>query len=432
VTQAATAPGAVLSIRLSGAPATVACTGMASIELAVPVGEATAFNVGSVAKQITARLVIRAARDQTISLRQPVSDLLPEFRPADVTVADLITHHGGVRDAESLLSLAGFRDLDHYTARDLLALAFRQRHRAAPRGQFLYSNTGYLLLAEILRRTRGATLREIAAEQVFGPLGMTSTHFQEDPRDVIPGAAASYTAVPGGWRRTQRPVSIPGPGTLWSTAADLGLWLARLHQERGKDLPSAQDIPYQPSDHAPFTYGPGLYADPEGAAVFHNGHEQGFSAATRLNPDGTQVICLSNHAEIPADRLASAALASLTRDQRADPASILAAAAPGTSNGACDEDHPAPGTRHQAVGTYRSDEVPGTLRLTRGGGHLYLWRRGTAQRLVPLSPQTHKGEGCTLVFPADPGNDPPRSFTLDLDRAPGLQYTLKSDSLPQP
>lgn len=118
--------------------------------------------------------------------------------------------------------------------------------------------------------------------------------------------------------------------------------------------------------------------------------------ATRLNPDGTQVICLSNHAEIPADRLASAALASLTRDQRADPASILAAAAPGISNSASDEDHPAPGTRYQAVGTYRSDEVPGTLRLTRGGGRLYLWRRGTAQRLVPLSPQTHKGEGCTL------------------------------------
>ncbi len=179
------------------------------------------FNTGSVAKQITAHLLIRATRDHALTLDQTVTSLLPRFRLADVTVADLIQHHGGVRDAESMLSLAGFRDLDHYTADDLLELAYRQRQRAVPPGQFLYSNTGYLLLAEILCHVHSTSLQAIADQQVFTPLGMTSTTFQADPRDVIPAAASSYQPTPAGWTRTQRPVALPGPGSLWSTSADI-------------------------------------------------------------------------------------------------------------------------------------------------------------------------------------------------------------------
>ena len=138
---AAAQPGVILHVHSPGTPAILAHAGLASIELAVPISEATVFNTGSVAKQITAHLPILAARDRDLSLQQPVSSLLPRFRLADVTIADLITTIG-VRDVESMLSLAGFRDLDHYIADDLLTLAYRQHRRAVPPGQFLYSNTG--------------------------------------------------------------------------------------------------------------------------------------------------------------------------------------------------------------------------------------------------------------------------------------------------
>ncbi|MGW8778736.1 serine hydrolase [Streptomyces sp. NPDC055796] len=148
----------------------------------------------------------------------PLGDL-----PADQAKA-------AIRDAESLLSLAGFRDLDHYTADDLRTLAYRQDQRAVPEGRFLYSNTNYLLMTEILQTVHGTTLPGLARYHLFKPLGMNTTHFKTDPLQIIPRASSAYRATFHGWQHTEAPVTLPGPGTLWTTADDLDRWLAHLHQ----------------------------------------------------------------------------------------------------------------------------------------------------------------------------------------------------------
>ncbi|WP_165949822.1 serine hydrolase [Micromonospora sp. KC207] len=430
-------PGVILRVRQADAPPAQAHTGMASLELAVPVGENTAFNIGSVAKQITAYLCILAARDRVLTLARPVADILPRFHIPDVTIGDLIQHRGGIRDAESLLSLAGFRELDHYTADDLLQLAYRQRHRAVEPGRFLYSNTGYLLLAQVLTDVYGSELHEIADRHVFTPLGMTSARFKTDPREVIPGAAASYQAVAGRWQHQQRPAALPGPGSLWCTAADLDRWLAHLWhkwQPAADDtLPFAQHLGYHPSDHPPFTYGAGLYADPRPGrtAVFHYGHEQGFSAATHLTSSGLRIICLSNHAQIAADHVAAAALTEFTQDSGTDTGELLSRAL--LSRLAPEPAHPAgvdAEAAHATLGTYSCDEVPGTVRLTRSAGSLHLWRRRTPDRLDRIGPAIYAANGysLTVALPLTDGKvPPPDSFVLDLDRAPGLRYRRRSD-----
>ena len=74
-----------------------------------------------------------AARDSLIHLHQPAAGLLPKLKLTDVTIADLIAHTSGLA-TPTLLSLAGLRDLDHYTAADLRTLAYRQRERAVAKG----------------------------------------------------------------------------------------------------------------------------------------------------------------------------------------------------------------------------------------------------------------------------------------------------------
>ncbi|MFG2800559.1 serine hydrolase domain-containing protein [Streptomyces pseudovenezuelae] len=426
-------PGVILLVHPADGPLVQVHTGTASLELAAPIGENTAFNTGSIAKQITAYLCVRAAHDGLLTLDRPVHDILPNFRILDVTVADLIRHRGGIRDAETLLSLAGFRDLDHYTADDLLQLAYRQQRRAVEPGRFLYSNTGYLLLAEILTQIHGAGLQQIADRQVFAPRSMTATRFKTDPREVIPGAAASYHVTAGGWQHQQRPVTLPGPGSLWSTAADLDRWLEHLWEEwsgsADDGLPYERHVEYQPSDHPPFTYGPGLYADPRPgrAAVFHYGHEQGFSAAAHLTRTGLRIICLSNHDGIAADQVAAAARAELAHTLEADLSKLLhrQPGPPPTVADRSGTDMP-----HFPLGTYACDEVPGTLRLTLSNSSLYLWRRGTPDRLTRTGAATYAANGYTLTLPTAPADDgapTPDSFILDLDRAPGLQYLRRSD-----
>jgi hypothetical protein len=406
--------------------------GNANLELAVPIEETTAFNVGSVGKQITAHLVMHTARQGLLSLDQPAARFLPRFRIPDVTVAELLLHHGGVRDTESLLSLAGFRDLDHYTANDLVELAYRQSNRAVPPGRFLYSNTGYLPLAEIMRSVHGTDLGELARHMVFTPLGMTSAHFRTDPSQVIPGAASSYSTTHSGWKHCARPVTLPGPGSLWCTATDLDRWLSHVHSEwaeKPQTLPLANDLPYQLSDHEPYLYGPGLYADPRPAhtAVFHYGHEQGFSAATHLTEQGLRVISLSNHADMAADQIAATVLTALHHDPGQDLDSLLVHTADVHQLVAPAVQPPAPDTDsndedpHTMLGTYTCDQVPGTLRLSCQNGALYVWRRGTRDRLTPTGSPTYKADGYTLTLQGPLGARP-GAFVLDLERAPGLLY----------
>jgi CubicO group peptidase (beta-lactamase class C family) len=480
-------PGlAALVHRPAGEPA-AAWRGLASLELGAAIGPGTSFNTGSVGKQVTAHLVVLAARAGLLGLDQTVSHYLPRFRVPGVTVADLMRHHGGVRDAESLLSLAGLRDLDHYTVADLLELAYRQTRRAVPSGRFLYSNTGYLLLAQVLRTVHGTGISELAKEALFGPLDMASACFKDDPGQVVPGAAASYRAVPGGWRHCGRPVALAGAGSLWCTMADLDRWLGYLHAqwlENPGELPFAGDIGYLPSDHQPLRYGAGLYADPRAGreAAFHYGHEQGFSAAAWLSAVGLRVICLSNHAGVAADQVAARIRATIRRDAGYDPSRILARElaaalaptpgstpdpsatpsaglwpipgptpatdtgpgpgatpdpAPAPASGPAPGKRPAPGAgqndaygedtaRHTMLGSYACDQVPGRLRLSRCDGTLFLWRRGTRDQLSRTGPATYSAPGCTITLAQDgdaPG-EPVTGFRVDLDRAPGLEYRI--------
>ncbi|GGS27785.1 hypothetical protein Snoj_10440 [Streptomyces nojiriensis] len=423
-------PGLSLLVHRPGEEPALLHTGLASLEHRLPIGPDTTFNVGSVAKQITAHLILLAAHDDLLRLDQKAADLLPRLKITDVTVADLVTHRSGIRDAESLLSLAGFRDLDHYTADDLRTLAYRQHQRAVPEGRFLYSNTNYLLLAEILETVHRTTLPDLAQHRVFGPLGMHSTHFKSDPRQVIPGAASAYQVVHNDWWHTEVPVTLPGPGTLWTTASDLDRWLAHLHQywQCEHQLPRQNALAYHPSDHQPYLYGPGLYADtrPGRVGVFHYGHEQGFSAATHLDATGLRAICLSNNSDIAADYITAAILRGLGEHPELDPKDVLHTAATlrPEPKVAARTQH-ANGDRGPEVelGRFSCDQAPGSLRLTRSAGTLHLWRRGSRDQLTQTGPAAYVGNGYTLTLTG--GADQVDSFTLDLDRAPGLTYVRR-------
>ncbi|MCY0937875.1 serine hydrolase domain-containing protein [Streptomyces sp. H34-S4] len=419
-------PGLSLLVHRSGEEPTLLHTGLASLEHGLPIGPDTTFNVGSVAKQITAHLILLAAHDNLLRLDQRAADLLPRLKISDVTVADLVTHRSGIRDAESLLSLAGFQDLDHYTADDLRTLAYRQDQRAVPKGRFLYSNTNYLLLAEILETVHRTTLSDLAQHRVFGPLGMHSTHFKTDPRQVIPGAASAYQATHHGWRHTEVPVTLPGPGALWTTVGDLDRWLTHLHQrwQHPHQLPWQVTVVYEPSDHEPYLYGPGLYADarPGRAAVFHYGHEHGFSAAAHLEASGLRVVSLSNNSGLSADRVTAAILRDLHQQMLAPKEALVRAAALERSPGTAARTQPTLDDRsqHTELGTFTCDQAPGSLRLTRRADALHLWRRGTCDRLTPTGSGIYAGNGYTLTVPSS--TDQVDRFTLDLNRAPRLTY----------
>src|SRR5262249_15505607 len=188
-------PGCALLVLRDGKVVHQRGYGMANLEHGIPITPATVFNIASVSKQFTCFLVLLLVEAGLLSLDDDVRRHVPEVPDfgKPITLRHLMHHTSGLREDWSMLTLAGWRTEDVVTRGDVLDLLRRQRDlNFEPGRQFLYCNTGYQLLAQVVERVSGKSLREFAREKVFAPLGMKDTVFKDDHRLLVPGRADCY------------------------------------------------------------------------------------------------------------------------------------------------------------------------------------------------------------------------------------------------
>ena len=142
----------------------------------------------------------------------------------------LLHHTSGVRDMWTLFSLAGNESgTTLFSMNQALRMVYRQRElNFPPNSHYLYSNSGFLLLAEIVKRVSGMPLARFSRETFFQPLGMDHTQWRDDWNRVIPGRATAYSPAPGGLRVDMPFMSVYGAGGLLTTVGDLLKWNANL------------------------------------------------------------------------------------------------------------------------------------------------------------------------------------------------------------
>ena len=115
----------------------------------------------------------------------------------------------------------------------------RQRAPIFPAGeQYRYSNTGYMLLAQILERAGGVSLGEMAQVRIFDPLGMDRSHMYEDVQEIVPGRAIGYDHNDEGELRIVHNYNfdVTGDGQLYATMLDLLRWDDWLHGEPSPEI----------------------------------------------------------------------------------------------------------------------------------------------------------------------------------------------------
>ncbi|PPK87763.1 CubicO group peptidase (beta-lactamase class C family) [Neolewinella xylanilytica] len=206
--------------------------GTANLEYGIPVDTGTVFQVASISKQFTAFAVYLLAADGLIGLEDAAGQYLPEltqFAPA-IRVDHLLSHTSGLKDHLALLTFAGWR-MDEYVDNDqILRLVARQRElNFAPGSAFRYSNTNYVLLAELVERVSGMSLDAFLRERVFEPLGMDHTQFYDDHERLIPHRAYGYDFAAGRFKKEALNNSYVGSTGLFTTAADLAKWSANFY-----------------------------------------------------------------------------------------------------------------------------------------------------------------------------------------------------------
>ena len=94
-----------------------------------------------------------------------------------------------------------------------------------PGERYVYSNTGYIVLGLVVQRVTGKSLREFAAERIFGPLQMTDSHYQDDHTQPVRGRAYAYSpAAGGGYTINVWNNDLVGQGGVMTTVLDLAKW----------------------------------------------------------------------------------------------------------------------------------------------------------------------------------------------------------------
>jgi CubicO group peptidase (beta-lactamase class C family) len=296
-------PGLAALVTVGGEVLFERYLGGADLEHGVPVTAATRFHVASVSKQFTAFAALLEAKAGRLDLDADIHAYLPELADYGdvVTVSDLVHHTGGLRDQWELMMLSGTPLEGLIKQGAIVAMAARQKGlNFEPGTDYHYSNTGYSLLAEIVRRTSGKAFAQYLEEAVFAPLGMRDTLVYGDASQLLRDRAMSYRLDADGTVRLARlNYSNYGATSLNTTPRDLAKWTRELLHPSvfPTDLITTMTTPGTLRDGTPMNYGFGIVRDVLWGrpALTHGGADAGYRALCDSYPgDDASVIVFSN------------------------------------------------------------------------------------------------------------------------------------------
>ncbi len=220
-------PGCVVLIARRGKAVLLKAYGRRSLEpVETPMTCDTVFDLASLTKPIaTATSVMLLVERQQLALDEPVAKYLPEFGQAgkqSITVRQLLTHQGGLIADNPIADFAAGPD-------QALQRIFAASPTCEPARRFIYSDVGFMVLGELVRRVSGEDLHQFTARRLFGPLQMTETGYL--PAEELRKRAAPTERREGHWMqgevhdpRAYALGGVAGHAGLFSTAEDSAVY----------------------------------------------------------------------------------------------------------------------------------------------------------------------------------------------------------------
>jgi len=286
--------------------------GMADLEHGVPITPQTAFDIGSMSKQFTGMAVLLLADQKKLSLDDDVRRYVPEVPDygATITLRHLLHHTSGIRNHFLLRQLTGWRWGDLVTRADELSIVARQTElNFRPGDEHSYTNTGYFLLGEVVRRVSGVSLREFAEKNIFAPLGMKDSQVHDDDSLLIPGRACAYgQQKDGSWVNNVTRFEDVGASDLYTSVEDLARWDGNFYDAKvgGPAVVAKMLEPGTLNDGRKLAYAAGLRIGTYKGLklVWHAGSSSSRSEYLRFPDQRFSVICLANTGSIDPSDLA--------------------------------------------------------------------------------------------------------------------------------
>lgn len=229
-------PGAAVGIIKNGELIYSKGYGVSQLEHNVPITPSTRFYIGSVAKQFVAFSILLLEEKNKLSMEDDIQLYLEDFPkyPKSIKIKDLIHHTSGIQNYYSLLWLRGEHSFDCHKMEKIYSVLKSQKKPKFEAGsRYEYSNSNYLLLALIIEKVSGQSLKDFTQTHIFDPLGMNSTTFSDNVFGLIHNRANSYwSEKEKGFANMIRRSELVGAGGLYSTIDDLYLWDKNLENNK--------------------------------------------------------------------------------------------------------------------------------------------------------------------------------------------------------
>ena len=213
--------------------------GVSNLDYNVPITSETVFDIGSVAKQFTAYAILLLEDQGKLSIKEPAYkyiDKLPRYKKGNPTIEHLLNQTSGIKEVDGIAGIADYGRSDLLTQSQMMNFITKTNSlNFKPGAYFQYTNSNYILLAEIIAKASEKPFATFMQEAVFKPFGMEHTIKKTSTYSIIKNRAIGYIEDEGDYYKTHLHSFIyDGDGQVLTTAKDMFKWHLGLQNIKNK------------------------------------------------------------------------------------------------------------------------------------------------------------------------------------------------------
>lgn len=274
--------------------------GFANFDKKTALSMSSIFSIGSITKPFTAAAVMILKERGALEYNDPIVKFFPQFPPyaKDITIHHLLTQTSGMPDylGRGLELLKKFPEVSDSLVLENLASQSSLLFKAGEK--FQYSNSNYVLLAQIIEYVSKKTYGDFIKENILIPLRMNQTFVYEGSEEVLEQSVKSYVNY---WKESKENYRLKtkGDGNIYSNPGDLLKFVNGLFSQQlvGKEILEEafekSDFKYRSEKKkSKYGYGWEIISSPVGKIVYHRGKIAGFSCQLwhNLETDSTLIV----------------------------------------------------------------------------------------------------------------------------------------------
>jgi D-alanyl-D-alanine carboxypeptidase len=192
-----------------------------------PATAATKYRIGSITKTYTAVMVFQLVEAGTLKLSDTLDRFFPQIPNAKtITIAHILGHRSGIPD----MAPDGSWGMQPRTPDEVVARIAQGQPQFEPDARHQYSNTGYVLLGQIIEKVGGKPYQVALTERITSKIGLKDTYYMRvGTADAARNESLSYRYLDGWKEAPELDFSVPGAaGSIVSTPTDLTKFIQAL------------------------------------------------------------------------------------------------------------------------------------------------------------------------------------------------------------